>query len=218
MKESFMSRNPDTSKVSRRRFLAAAGSVAAASSFATGKDTESVPALPPPTAPTAYDVTIDVTRSPISYSYPSLTVPQPAYRLKVKTGDTVTWTAKSPGPKHCVSIVFKKDTPLIDRNGRPIYTLLWSERIETPKGPQVTVDPDAAGIYEYSVAVLDEGTQVSYTDDPKIIVGSGGLDGEAQLTLAKEALKDAAQLEPARRGEIENIEKQVEHVLSELKD
>lgn len=216
-KESFMSDNSDTSNVCRRRFLALAGSVAAASAFAAGKDAESTPPLPPPATP--YDVTIDVTTNPISYSYKILSgPPQPAYRLKVKEGDTVTWTVKSPGPRHCAAIVFKKDTPLIDRNGRPMYTVLWSERVETPKGPQVIIDPDATGLYEYSVAILDEGTQVNYTDDPKIIVGSGGLSGEAQLALAKEALRDAAQLEPSRRREIENIEKQVEHVIDELND
>ena len=220
-----MSINCDASNVSRRQFLAAAGSVAAASSFALGKDSgsaQSTPSPPPIPPPVVHNVTIDVTKKPISYS-----VGNPAanaYHLQVNPNEVVTWTAvtSSPNPKHCVAIFFQKETPLADTNIRPVRTLLWSERDETPNGPPVTIDPDASGIYEYSVAVLDEGTQTTYTDDPRIIVGTGNFEARTTITSALDELRKAAEVaerkrEPELGKQIESVEKKLERAIDELK-
>lgn len=61
-----MSTNSDTCSVSRRQFLAAAGSIAAASSFAVGKDSDSAQ-TPVPIIPVDYVVTVVVKTTPPTY-------------------------------------------------------------------------------------------------------------------------------------------------------
>ena len=80
-----MAQNAETWNVSRRRFLAVAGSAAATRSLVSGKDSTlfAAPAPPPPVAD--YLVTIDVSDPKhIKYSTPQ----GDAYALKVKANQT----------------------------------------------------------------------------------------------------------------------------------
>jgi len=206
---------PEASNVSRRQFLAVAGSVAAANSFAVGKDSGSAQALPPAPSPADPLVTIDITTAPISYSVSG----HNAYRLKVKAGDSVKWQAKTTSAKHRVTILFLKDTPFSDGSKKPLYAFHGSEVDESGSGIGGTIDDDASGTYEYYVAVFDDKTNLTYTDDPKIIVGSGN-DAAAEITLALDDLKRAdAQLssKPKLQKQIESIEHELEHLIDELK-
>jgi hypothetical protein len=164
-----MSRKPEPSNVSRRQFLAVAGSVAAASSFAVGKDAGSAQPLPATQTPANPVVTIDITKAPISYSASG----HNAYRLKAKNRDIVKWQAITSSTDHRVTILFLKDTPFSDGNKKPVYAFHGSQDDEKKKGIGGTIDDDASGTYEYSVAVFDDKTNLTYTDDPKIIVGTG---------------------------------------------
>jgi len=61
-----MSNNVDAANVTRRRFLAVAGSVAATSSLVPSKDSTLFAATPPPMPVADYPVTIDVADPRIS--------------------------------------------------------------------------------------------------------------------------------------------------------
>src|SRR5579862_4675942 len=92
-----MFRKSDVSTVSRRRFLAVAGGVAAANSFSKGEALSSAVPLPPP-PPSTNLVTIDITTNPVSYSYTILSGDgsvHKANRLKVNGKDTVQWNVKT---------------------------------------------------------------------------------------------------------------------------
>jgi plastocyanin len=210
-----MSGKPEASNVSRRQFLAVAGSVAAASSFAVGKDSGSAQPLPPAPTPADPLVTIDITAAPISYSASG----HNAYRLKAKNGDIVKWQAKTSSTKHRVTILFLKDTPFSDGSKKPLYAFHGSEADEAGNGIGGTIDDDASGTYEYYVAVFDDKTNLTYTDDPKIIVGSGN-DAGAEISLAVDDLKRAgAQLssKPKLQKKIESIEDELVRLGGELK-
>jgi plastocyanin len=205
-----MPRNSNASNVSRRQFLAVASSVAAVSSLAVAKASS----LEPP-SPEDPSVVIDITTSPISYSVAG----HHAYRLNADPGDRVTWTAKTTGPKHHLAILFLKETPLVDASNRPMYAVHGSEIDEAGSGIGGTIDNDALGTYEYYVAVFDNATNLTYTDDPKIIVGTG--NAEAQINLARGDLKRAeAQLssKPKQQKQIESIEHELEHLVNDLND
>jgi hypothetical protein len=164
-------------------------------------------------------VTIDVMTSPISYLDPQQ--PGSAYRLCVAKGESVLWqavTAKPNNGRYSAMVFFPNGTPFADTAGRPITRIVWSERTSTDRQAAVV---EKSGSYEYYVAVYDEDHQKTYADDPKIIVGSGGVD--AEINTAIENLKQAsAQLsrDPQLQGkadQIEAIQKELQHILAELK-
>jgi hypothetical protein len=199
-----MSENSETSNVSRRHFLAVAGSVAAASSFAVGKDGESTKA----STVTAkhYVVTIDVTGDgvtgkQITYSAPGI---PDARDLPVIQGDDIKWKVKSapPNPKHRSAILFPITSPFAGTN-----SLQWGENDDAAVG----YGPGAAqtvGQHYYCVAVYDKVKHKVYLDDPKIIVGSGN----SAVTQLMEARKELAEV----RGQIVSIEKELESAVDKL--
>src|SRR6202790_5371860 len=121
-----MSENSEASNVSRRHFLAVAGSGAAASSFAVGKDGESTKAST--VAAKQYVVTIDVTGDQISYSAPGI---PDARILPVNLGDDIKWKVKSapPNPKHHGAILFPITSPFAGTN-----SLQWTENDDATAG------------------------------------------------------------------------------------
>jgi len=221
-----MSRNSVVSNVSRRRFLAVAGGVAAANSFATGKALS--PAVPPP-PPTTYLVTIDITANPISYTYTTTGVGgvHKANRLKVNESDIVKWKVKtflSTGYKYHMTILCVRETPLADTHGNPMFAIHGSE-VEADAGAVMAIiDADTSGTYEYYVAVTDVPTGKTYSDDPKIIVGGSGtleqreelIKDAHQLIAAARKLEDAAGSNHALNEKIESIEKELEEVVGKL--
>jgi hypothetical protein len=212
-----MSTDSDASSVSRRQFLAVASGAAAAGSMSVGNVLASPPPPSTPNPPTNYLVTVDVTTRPISYTIPgpSPTAPRKrVYRLKVSSNDTVTWEAKTNGPKHRVTVLFLKETPLIDtgNNNQPLYAVHGSESQPALAGK---VDADASGIFEYSVAVFDDNAGgLTYTDDPKIIVGSGN-----SITLT-DVLQEVEALKPTSSDQkkiVEDIEGKLHRLIEDSK-
>jgi hypothetical protein len=193
-----MSENSETSNVSRRHFLAVAGSVAAASSFAVGKDGESTKG----STVTAkhYVVTIDVTGDQISYSAPGI---PDARNLPVNQGDDIKWKVKSapPNPKHHGAILFPVTSPF------PGNSLQWTDNDDATAGYGVGAAQNV-GQHKYSVAVYDRVKHKLYLDDPKIIVGSGN----NAITQLMEARKELAEV----RGQIVSIEKELESAVDKL--
>jgi hypothetical protein len=179
--------------VSRRHFLAVAGGAAAVGSLGVKNNVEPVPA----STSVDYPVTIDVTKKPISYMNGS----QNVYHLKivsVNAGDTISWNAISSAPasggqQHSAGIFFPKDTPLIDDDGRPMYAVVWSDREEALGRVKQKLDSDANGVYEYRVAVFDKNGSVKYSDDPKIMIGTGQVYLANKLIEVKEELQGAAE-------------------------
>ena len=196
-----MSENSEASNVSRRHFLAVAGSVAAASSFAVGKDGESTKAST--VAAKQYVVTIDVTGDQISYSAPGI---PDARNLPVNQGDDIKWKVKSaqPNPKHHGAILFPITSPFPGTNGS---SLQWTENDDATAGYGVGAAQNA-GQHKYSVAIYDRVKHKLYLDDPKIIVGSGN----NAITQLMEARKELAEV----RGQIVSIEKELESAVDKL--
>jgi len=217
-----MSSNSDASNVSRRRFLAVAGTMAAASSFAVGREVNSALAPPPPPPPRPdHLITIDITTvaTTAKISYWVGTPPQDASNLHVKEGESVMWQAKTGGVSHRLTVLFRKNkTPFADKNG-PVYAFEGSEANEAI-GIGGNIGQVGSHSYKYCVAVFDDATKKTYTDDPKIIVGTGHLDAEAEIGLARDDLKEAyAELssKPKLQKKILSIERKLERIVDELK-
>jgi len=166
-----------------------------------------------------YDITIDVTTVPISYTYKDERgKPQSAYRLPVAKKDTISWRVNiEHSNPHCLTIFFASQTPLADaRNGRPLLTLLGTEKEGTAGEVKGLIDADAPGTFEYSVVVFDRKTRKRYTDDPRIIVGTGGITTAAQIREVVRELKGIERSDPALTKKIDFIEKRLEKVIDEL--
>jgi len=224
-----MSKNTEVSNVSRRLFLTVAGGAAAANSFAVGEAVSSA-VNPLPSNPTNYLVTIDVSTNPISYSYTDGSGKHRANRLTVSGNDTIAWNVTTPPysagrPKYHITILCVKETPLVDKkhNNNPLFEIHGSE-IEANAGTvMANIDTDASGSYEYYVAVTDDNTGQTYTDDPKIIVGGKGTYEQGELIknanhLIAEAhkLEDAAGSNRGLKEKIQSIEKDLEEVVQKL--
>jgi hypothetical protein len=168
----------DASNVSRRRFLAVAGSVAAASTLAAGSDVESGnPSVAPVTA-AHYLVTIDVTQNPnpvytAKNTDTSTSVSMPNNTLTVNNGDEVKWEAKTSGthPRYRAGIRFTPTSPFT------VSDIQWSENAP---GGGVT---QHTGTFYYCVGVFDHLNHEIYVDDPKIIVGGSPPLQEAEFEL-----------------------------------
>ena len=177
--------------------------MAAATSLTVGASSE---AAPPPTA-SKYVVTIDVSVTPYSYTYPTANGTASAYKLPVNRGDTVAFVARTPkGSKHFAAVIFLSESPLVDSSGRPVPAILWPEH--NPPQP-LTVDLEAAGTYEYRIVVFDRETETPYTEDSKIIVG-GGTMRTADLV---RQLHEVAEACPQERKRIEAIEQDLVQLL-----
>ncbi len=178
-----MHKQSDPSNVSRRQFLAVAGSVAAASTLAVGSDVESaLPSLTPPTA-ARYLVTIDVTKNPVQYTAinadTNAPVPMPNNSITVNKGDEVKWQAITSGahPRHRAGIRFTTQSPFTSQEFK------WSEN---HSGGDTTQTP---GDYYYCVGIFDHVNHEIYADDPKIIVG-GTFTTEDQVKHAEAELRE----------------------------
>jgi hypothetical protein len=170
MKESFMSESAETSNVSRRHFLAVAGSVAAASSFAAGKDGESAEAST--VTAVQHIVTIDVKNGSFLYT---VNTPNDPKNLRVKLKDDVKWIVKTAGEtqKHHAAIFFPTTSPFLDKRKNPTKLLRWTEKDEASGGYGVPGGVQTRGTHKYCVAIFDDAAPELYLDDPKIIVGTG---------------------------------------------
>lgn len=164
----------------------------------------------------SYTVTIDATTTPISYTFvDSAGAVHNAYRLKVKPNEKVRWKTKSGGAQHA-TVLFIGETPLVDasNNNNPIFA------VDTSNVVVGSVEQDASGIYEYYVAVFDPATNKTYTDDPKIIVGSGNIVVAAELELTlKKVLVEVKELNPSssdERRRVESIEDNLETLIKQL--
>ena len=177
----------------------------------------------PASTPTSHTVTVDVTKTPILYTDtfsnggPPKT--QPAYRLAVNTNDTIAWKIITSGGMHAAAIVFPNGTPAADANGRSVPLMVWSER--DGGSPQLTV-VEAAGTYEYEVVVYDETNKTRYIDDPKIIVGNGGIETEwkkisAALGDLRATTTELSEM-PKQQKRVESIERELEKIAAELKE
>lgn len=207
-----MSRNGDAAKVSRRQFLAVAGTVAAASSFAVEQDSDSVQAPSHPLTAGPYCVTIDVTTTPISYSAKDghgHSVAMHNNGLQVNPNDFVKWEVNTVGKKYHLTIMFLTTTPLVDPSNKPIYAVSGTESDEGTNKIGGIIGPKV-GMYKYSVRALDVTTDILHPDDPTIIVGKGGDSTRAKLIETKGQLKEV-------RAQIESIENELGVIIGELK-
>jgi hypothetical protein len=196
-----------TSDVSRREFLAVAGSVGAATAVAPKASS----------AAADFVVTVDVTKTPFVYSCPQSPDPYNLY-VDLTTAKTVSWKAVSQGSNHAVGIFFPKETPFLDPSGRPMYALLWSEREENANPIIAKFDLYASGKYEYRVAVFDKQTGTTHSEDPRIIVGSGGIELGNKLNEIRgelESLKQSSNSEEVKH-ELKTIEDKLSRIIASL--
>jgi hypothetical protein len=173
-----MSRNPDACNVSRRQFLAAAATIAAASSFAVGKDSDSAQTTGP-MAPVDYVVTVVVVdKKPNKYRARDGDGPvtlDSNNGLQVSRNDTVAWEVENASRKYHLTIGFLKTptTPLVDENGDSLYAVSGTEADQGTKKLWGRIGPSTPkGTYRYYVRADD--TNGPHPDDPTIIVGKRG--------------------------------------------
>jgi hypothetical protein len=163
----------------------------------------------------SYTVTIDAAAIPISYKIvDSSGKVHNAYRLRVKPNDKVSWQMK-PGSAQHATVLFIRDTPLVDVNNsnNPLFA------VDSLNAVVGSVEPDASGIYEYYVAVFDPATNKTYTDDPKIIVGSGNIVVAADLeSVLNKVLIEVKELKPSsdQRKRVESIEDNLKTLIKQL--
>jgi hypothetical protein len=213
-----MSENSATSRVSRRRFLTVAGTVAAASSLGPG--TASALAQPAPTPPISVDYPVTIYLLPnnkLSYKVGG----NDANPLTVNANQTVTWKVNNSGKGYHVTILFKdKKTPLVDSSGKPLNAVHGSEQDEGTLKVGGTIGGGAKGhSYKYAVAVFDDANNETYSDDPKIIVGTGLQDAKEELASALDEVKEAEVAlasRPKQREQAKSIENQLEHLIADL--
>jgi hypothetical protein len=203
-------------KVSRRRFLAAAGTVTAASSL-TG--TASAMAQPVPQPPVRVDHPVTIHPTPnnnLSYTEGA----NGADPLTVDPNKSVTWQVNTPGKKYHVTILFEnKRTPFVGPNGKPVHAFHGTEQDEGTLTVGGMIGP-TTGTYRYAVAVFDDVTKETYSDDPKIIVGTGFDEARDALTAALEEVKEADVAlsgRPKQQEQAKSIEHQLENLIGELK-
>jgi hypothetical protein len=207
-----MHSNPKKFDLSLGLLIAVATSIVAMNSIVVGAT------CPPPPFPAPKSVTINVATNPTSYTVGTVK----AYRLKILTCETVTWTVSTPpnssgkNPYH-VTILFPKETPLFDPNTNlPAYLIVGSD--QTPISA-MAVDADATGNYEYYVVVVDDFTKQTYPDDPKIIVGTGKDSASADISSALHDVEAArAKVSKKLQEQMKSIETQLCQVLDALND
>src|SRR5580700_54776 len=200
-----MPRNPDIStSVSRRHFLAVAGSVAATGSLSASNGSNLAKAAAPPIH---YPVTIDARPTPFTSTTPVPVAATPAYHLHVASANsTVSFTViSSGGNQHSAAIFFPNDTPFVDKNGRPMQASVWSQTEESALA-MLPMDPDASGQYEYRVVVFDKVAGTTASEDPKIIVGGGGIE----LAEIIEKLNEIKKEHPGEDKMIESIKTELQ--------
>jgi len=195
-----MSKNSDASNLSRRKFLAAAGTVAAANSFVAGKAVLSADgtsqATPAPSS-MSYLVTIKVdpnsTTNLFCYSAQDQNgnnVPMPGNSLTVNVGDTVEWTSSiKGGHKHLAKVRFTTTSPF----SRNVFK--WSENHRDGDKVQLTLFEE----HYYCVGISDKDAGDVHADDPKIIVGGRGLkakidQAESELHVVKDKIGSVIEL------------------------
>jgi hypothetical protein len=209
-----MTENPDQLNVTRRRFLAGVGSLAAISNAAVLKAATITPEPSSPQDGAKYIVTLDISTDVIKYSTPQMSN---ASELPVNSKDVVVWNADAAGSYH-LAVLFTPRTPFININsGKPVHAFHGNE---SGIGGDAYIDPKASGCYKYCVAVWNEKTNLSYADDPKILIGKGPDAGCAysELMDASEKLKAAAtQAFPSQRKKIQGIEHQLDEVIAKFK-
>ena len=206
-----MTGNSEATNVSRRQFLAVAGSIAAASSFVFGKDGSPSQSSTSPAA-AGHVVIIKVVNNTIQYD---VSPPQDPKNLRVNNGDDIKWDVRLPlRPGYRIAILFIGTTPFAGANG---HAFQWSET-EGAGGGYGVGPARYAGDHEYCVALYDKGTGALYLDDPKIIVGRGNCeDAKEELVKAEGELKKAASSDHNLEGRIGSIKKEVRNLIDDLK-
>jgi hypothetical protein len=203
-----MSKNVDAANVTRRRFLAVAGSVAATSSLVPGKDSTLFAAPSPPTPVADYPVAIDVS-DPTNIKYSTPAQGDASTLDKVTTGQTFTWTLK-PLSKFHLAILFPK-TPF------SVHGFMGSQddASQGKIGGKITA---TVGGYKYWVIAHDDATGKTFIHDPKIIVGRG-FDAEDEIDFALDDLKVADEKlskKPELQERIHAVEKALNDIIHQL--
>jgi hypothetical protein len=188
----------------QRQFFTLVLSMLTATSVAVGQTSHTV-TMKFGTSPTSYSDTYSTNGGPS-------TVNPKAYRIQVDMDDTVVWKATTPGAKSAVAIFFPSGTPFADSNGRPVSMIVWSER--DGNSPQTTV-VESSGTYEYQVVAYDEDNKTPYADDPKIIVGSGGIESDVKIAMAAVKRARASSPNDTEKNLIEIIEEKLVQLRNE---
>jgi hypothetical protein len=204
-----MPRNLDVPNINRRRFLAVAGSVAAASSLAVGQNVDPPQSSPLTATPVHYVVTIDVASGSVIYSVSPPTVDP--HNMCVTDVDEIKWKVISagPSPRHLVAIQFLITTPFVGAHGHPVSSFQWSEKDDATAVGFGGGLAQTIGTHEYCVAVYDEVAHKLYLDDPKIIVGTGHLDVKRKVIEAERGVREA-------REKLESIENILTNVIQKM--
>ena len=216
-----MTKTCDFSQVTRRQFIVGAGCIVTDGCLIINPSIPAISETASPPSGKKHVVTLDTTQNTAGAATNIITYTDetgaPATSLSVDKNDVVIWKAKTSGSKHHLSVIFSPTTPFTD-NGNPVYAFHGSQADEgNGIGKNATIDPNApATSYKYSVAVWDEATNSSYSDDPTIRVGGGGNAALADLITAGKALQRAVEADPALKAQIDPIEKNLQQIISQL--
>lgn len=179
-------------------------------------------ALGSPTTAGKHGIKLDVTINPNHITYQSDDGAADPSNLPVMHNDVVTWKAKTHGPKHHLALIFAPLTPFVDVDtGFPVFAFFGSEVNESHGGgigSNASIGPHVLETgYEYLVAVWDDESKKTYSNDPKIIVGTGYNAAEAELESAKEKIKRAEELgDSSLKEKLIPIQKNLQDIINGL--
>jgi len=222
-----MSGNSDPSNVTRREFLAGAGTFATTGFLViAGPSSEAEPRSNPANPPD-HTMTFDATKDPIACSsVPLQTGPDPCL-LTVKIKEVVHWKAITGKDKHRLAVLFIDRTPFVDKDGDKVWAFHGTDSDETGGiGKHASIDPTLSegDVFEFSIGIWDEKdpTKIrSYTGDPTIMIGKGGsaiASAIAKLKAANGLLLKAAAAYPPESDNIKSIEAKVATLVDKLQE
>ena len=224
-----MSKSSNNSNVTRREFLAGAGTMVTTGYLIIGGPSTAAAARPFPPGPPDHIMTFDATQSPIAciLSPPQPTGADPCV-LTVKTKEVVHFRAITSAikHKHRLAVLFIDDTPFVDKDGDKVWAIHGTDSDETNGiGKDAHIDPklQVGDYFEFSVGIWDEHDAnkiKSYTGDPTILIGKGGTlvaSAIAKLTAANVLLQKAAVADPSDSGEIKSIEDKVSALIVKMR-
>jgi hypothetical protein len=223
-----MSTYKQISSVSRREFLVGASCVVASGRLVIGKPhgTDRGVTRPSASAPVTHEIWINVTpgQNEPKYTYPNGDDASLAY---AQQGDMVFWRAKTGHTKHHLAVIFVGDTPF-QAGTDSVWGFHGDDSDEgngTGLKASIKSTVSDGDQFEYYVGIWDEHDSTktgTWSDDPTIMIGKGGPNGDVKAAISKLAaanhlLKRAAAAYPLESDDIKGIESQLSQLIQKLK-
>jgi hypothetical protein len=227
-----MSKSSDVLSVTRREFLAGAGTIATTGYLVIQGSSSAIVAGALPAGKPDRVITFDATQTPIGCSIspkPTGAVVDPC-GFTVNTKEVVSFKAITSKTKHHLAVMFVGDTPFVDNKDQQhkVWAFHGSDMDEANDGigkdASISSKLKEGDSFEFLIGIWDEDDTSkikSFTVDPTIIIGKGGsgiASAIAKLSAADGLLMKAAEAYPPKSDEIKSIEDRVTTLIAQLKE